>query len=346
MGATNDRKYRTGRRSFRPALEGTHRLESRELLSGIKTVVTGLPRVLTAREPATGPVARPEGMGQSQGQGKVTTTAAGPHQPHQRAYAHSPRILTMAGGRGVRILDGNGGIFNVGVESGPGTVRAKALRDGRFEIRAIGTGESSELVITAMRVAGKIGMGHTYNPQLGRGGEVLDIAEIVVTSGEIGSVLGYRTANLSGPLVLDTDAPVNRIALNRLDPGALIQTAGDLNTLNVFTDATLEGDGTGVMVGRDLNWVTIGGDLSIADGATLETDRDLGLVAQPAKDSSPPGVGILVEGSVVLGPTGSWTVRRDLAGPIMIRGDFTGSDQFTVFGTVIAPITVLGTITP
>src|SRR5690606_21589582 len=105
---------------------------------------------------------------------------------------------------------------------------------------------STELLIdpaTPRATAGD-GLAHTFLGVLGRGDEILQVGQIDVLSGRIGSISGFRTVNLSGPVyILDSygnpnDGPVvERIALNAMLPGASIHVAGDLNTLDVFTSA-------------------------------------------------------------------------------------------------------------
>jgi hypothetical protein len=337
MGATNDRsRSRTGRRAFRPDLGGAMQpLEVRALLSTVKTVVTGLPRTLADR--AT-PV-------------RVSTNTARPTSSNVRAAAtsptflHTPKVLTMRGGKGVRIQDGNGSAFNVIVDTGPGTVRGKVNADGTFDITVLGSSAATSLVINPLRPVGKIGKAHTFDPTLGIGDEILELGDIRVVTGKIGNILGYRTANLNGSILLDNDSPINRIALNRLRPGSLIQTTGDLDSLNVFVDADLAGEGTGIDVGRDLNWFSVGGNLTINDGAVLNTDRDLGLTGQLPKDSDPGGQGLKVVGNLTIGAAGAWTVGRNVAGPVLIQGNFSGTDRFLVTGGILSSFTVLGTIT-
>jgi hypothetical protein len=337
MGATNDRRSRTGRRAFRPELGGAGQpLEPRVLLSEVKAVVTGLPRVL-AQQKATPVRVSTTASRASGGQLQANATSS--------AFIHTPRILTMRGGKGVRIQDGNGSAFNVILDTGPGTVRGKINADGTFDIRVLGTNANSELVVNPVRPVGKIGLAHSFDPTLGVSGEVLELGDVEVVTGKIGAILGYRTANLNGSLVLNNDSPINRIALNRLRPGALIQTTGDLNSLNVFTDADLSGEGTGIVVGRDLNWFSVGGNLTLNDGATLHTNRDIGLIAQGAKDSDPGGQGLVVQGNLDIGATGSWTVGRNVSGRVLIQGNFSGADRFIVTGSIQGSFIVLGSLT-
>jgi hypothetical protein len=315
-----DRRARARRRSFKPHLDD-NRLETRVVLS----------------------VANPY---------LIAIRAQQLNQPVP--IFHQPQSLTRRGGQSVRILTGRGTAFDVTVR-GFGTVTARPTADGRWNLNVFGTDANSELTInpvdpSILRQFGKR-TAHTFNPSYGVGNPILEVAGVNVTTGKIGQILGFRTANLSGPIVLRNDSPIDRIAFNRLLPGALIQTAGDLDTLDVFVSANLAGSGTGIKVGRDLNWFNVRGDLTIEDGATLETTRDIGLVPQPDKGTAVGGQGMLVQGNLILAPAGSMVVGRNLSGSsvgnsLTVFGNLAGSSRLTVNGVVTRPVVVLGTTTP
>ena len=111
----------------------------------------------------------------------------------------------------------------------------------------------------------------------------MNIGQITINSGSIGGILGFQSAALSGPLVSNGPGAIDRIAFSQLLPGASITTGGDVNTLDVLTGAALSGAGTGVFIGRDLNLLNVGGDLTLSNGAVFSIGRNLGLLPQPPK---------------------------------------------------------------
>lgn len=350
MGSYRKQARRTERRCFRPVMDG--QLEPRLLLSTVKATLTQPLPIIQAQSLRTNrePLARPRIQLQARGLGEGQAIKAQALRPQavnhaKPVFIHSPKILVERGGKGVRILDGRGGAFNVLIETGPGTITAKTLRDGRFELTVFGTNSNSEVVINPLRPLPDFGTAHTFQPEFGIGREILEVAKIDVKTGQVGSILGYRTANLSGPIILNNDAPVERIALNRLLPGALIQTRGDLNTLNIFTDATLSGAGTGLNIGRDLNWFFVDGDLTINDGAVVSVSRDIGLEAQAEKGSDPGGQGAQINGNLEIGPGSAFLVGRDLDFGMIIYGNLIGSSRLLINGTS-AGVAVKGNVVP
>jgi hypothetical protein len=213
-----------------------------------------------------------------------------------------------------------------------------------------GSTVQSDLVIEPVAKPARPGLAHQFAPNLGSFTHVLNVGAINIQSGTIGKILGYRTVNLSGPVTIDNDpnTPIDRIAFYNLLPGASITTGSDLNTLDVYNDANLSGAGTGINIGRDLNWFYSTGNLSVSDGATFTVGRDLGLTAQASKGTDPGGQGALIVGNVTVDPSSTFVIGRNLAAPFRVDGNFTGVDQVTVGGTVTgsAGFVVLGTQTP
>jgi hypothetical protein len=334
MSAMRREGRRAVRRAFRPEIGGP--LEDRVLLSTGRAEIDEAVRQALADRRAQ--VSR-----ERVSRERVAPRANGHRDGQQR---HPIQTLVRNGGRGVRILDGAGDAFDVVID-GTGTVTARPMpeHDGRVKIIARGTTSDSILLIAPANPAPTKGGAHTFNPAFGVGDELLEVGEIVIRSGRIGQVLGFRSVNLSGPLRVRGESTVDRIAVNRLLPGATIETANDLNTLDVFVDATLSGPGTGIFVGRDLNWVNVRGNLTLQGGATVNVGRDLGLLTQPTKGSAVGGKGMLVQGNFVIDPGSQFVIDRNLAGPVEVRGNFNGTSRFVVQGQILAPVTVLGNIT-
>ncbi len=126
---------------------------------------------------------------------------------------------------------------------------------------------------------------------------------------------------------------MERIALNAMKPGALINVAGDLDTLDIFTSAEMIGEGSGLRIGRDLNWLNVRGDLKLGDSGSVIVGRDLGRFPQPVKGTGVGGQGVLVQGNFLIDPTSFFLIRRDLAGPLIVLGDLVGTDNIIIEGT-------------
>ncbi len=262
----------------------------------------------------------------------------------------SIRAFTAFGGQGAVIYDSDGERYKVsvsspGIESNLATVRASPAPNGQVDLVVYGSTPSTELVIDPITPYHIRGLAHTFPQHSPLHDGLLHINSIKVDTGRIGQILGYRTADLSGPIeVLDT-SPVNRIALASLKPGASITTGGDLGTLNIFDRIDL-GGGSGINIGQDLNLLTVGGGIAISGGSSIIVARDLGAIAQGATGSSPGGAGGSVDGSVVIGDGGSQIlVTRALASPFLIRGNLINSSEFHV-GAGEGNVLVLGDAVP
>jgi len=269
----------------------------------------------------------------------LSTLSAFAHA-HVNAHAHGPRtpvptqILTGAGGRKVRVGMSDGEYFDASISNG-GTIRARRLPGGRVALNVFGSTLQSELVIEPVAKPARKGLAHQYAPNYGQFTHVLNVGAINIKSGTIGKVLGYRTVDLSGPLTIPNgpDTPVDRIAFYNLLPGASISTGGDVNTLDVYNNADLSGDGTGINIGRDLNWYYSTGNLSLSNGANFVVGRDIGLAPQASKGTDPGGQGALILGNVSIDTSSSLVIGRNLAATFLVDGNFSGAAQVYVGGT-------------
>lgn len=326
-------RSRQGRRAFRPNWDG--RLEDRELLSTGQAEVSRIAdQMLAARHDGAGPVS-------------TRRATAVPRQDGPREHLKPIQTFVRGGGKGVRVIDGQGDIFDV-IITGTGTVRARPTRDhdGRVDLILSGTTSDSIVTISPAALHQEPGKAHTFNPAFGSGDELLNVRAIQVRSGRIGQILGFRTVNLSGPIDVRGESAVDRIALNRILPGGSITVTNDLNTLDVFVNANFAGSGTGLFVGRDLNWMNVRGDLTFTDGATAGIARDLGLRAQPQKGTGAGGQGLQVQGNFNIASGSTFVIERNLAGPLVVQGNFTGTSRFIVRGFVTSGVQVLGTVSP
>jgi hypothetical protein len=110
---------------------------------------------------------------------------------------------------------------------------------------------------------------------------------------------------------------------NAIMPGASIQTGGDLNTLDVLTNLTLNGGTDIIKIGRDLNLLNVGGNITLSGGSKIQIGRDLGLVLQPPKGTGT-GTNVLSLNVPLVGPTASPTQQQAVI-PVStyIQGDVT-----------------------
>jgi hypothetical protein len=229
-----------------------------------------------------------------------------------------------------------------------GTVRAYPMPGGRVGIIVDGSTLNTELAINPLGIPQKKGFAHSYAYGEANRGHVLNIGQITINSGSIGGILGYQSAELSGPLVSNGPGAIDRIAFTQLLPGASITTGGDVNTLDVLTDADLSGAGTGVFIGRDLNLLNVGGTLQLSNGAVFSIGRDLGLVPQPPKGTGtgsnvlllnfnqltnttitvtlPPSVGSFIQGNVIIDTASgsSFLIGNNINNTMYIEGGFIG----------------------
>ena len=258
---------------------------------------------------------------------------------------HAPPIKFQAanGGRAVIITDSDGAQFEVTVTSilqGPGPqitagiVVAHPMSGGRVQLKAFGTTSDSVLAINPLIKERAKGDSHLIAAGQAGNDSILHVGSIKIVSGKINSIVGYHSADLSGPLTASAPTPVNRIAFESLGPGASITVGGDLNTLDVLHGVFLD-RGPGITVGRDLNWFNTGGDFALSNGASLIVGRDIGLTAQPAKGTGPAGQGGLIQGNLVIATGSKIVVGRSIVSPIVVNGNGFGLSQVFV-GTPIS----------
>jgi hypothetical protein len=296
MSENRTRGRLASQRAFRPTLDG--QLESRFLLSG---------------------AARPAAL--------------------HAAPAHRVQIQNANGGRSVIITDSDRAQFEVTLTSSlqvstqpqitVGTVRARPMSGGRVALTVFGTTADSILAINPVIKSALTGAAHDFAAGQAANDGLLHVGKIRVITGKINSILGYHSADLSGPIAALATTPVNRIAFQAILPGASIAVGGDLDTLDVLTTLNVSG-GPGITVGRDLNWIDTGGNLILNDGSSLVVGRDIGLVAQPAKGTGPAGQGGFVLGNLVIGTGSQMVIGRSLAAPFVVDGNGTGLSQVVV----------------
>ena len=260
-------------------------------------------------------------------------------QAQQSAARMGPvKLFTANGGQSIRLITGNLDRFELAL-TGPGTIRGVPQGRGRVGFVVDGSTDLTQLTISPLAVSQQRGLAHDFPLAPRQRTALLNVASIEVSSGRIGSILGYHTAKLTGPVTVGGTGSVDRIAFQSLEPGAAIQVGGDLETLDVLTNATLA-DGPGISVGRDFDAFNVGQNLMIRDGANITVGRAPGPNAQPAKGTGPAGQGITVQGNLIIAPGSAIRIGRDLVGNILVVGNAdigtgSGTPRITVGRNVI-----------
>jgi hypothetical protein len=247
-------------------------------------------------------------------------------------------IQTAHNGSAVDITTPQGQSFLVSVTNkfatgnvGAGTVKAFYMGGGKFGLTVSGTSLQSDLTINPIIDHRFKGTAHTFNAKQSNYTNMLNIGSLTVVNGMIGDIEGYKTAILSGPLISVGTTPIDRIALDAIVPGGSILTGGDVDTLDIFDSVSLSGAGTGIVIGRDLNFFDAFGNVTIANGAIFNVGRDIGLTEQQPKGTGPgPGQGMVLQGALTIGPGSSFVVNRFL--------DFSFTNLGGVTITVNGPI--------
>ncbi len=257
------------------------------------------------------------------------------------------KLFTANGGQSLRLVTANSDRFELTL-TGAGTIRGVPLARGRVGLVVDGSTDLTQLDISPLGVAQRPGQAHEFPLAPRRRTSLLNVGSIEVTSGRIGSILGFHTARLSGPVTVGGTGRIDRIAFQSLEPGAAILVAGDLDTLDVLTNANIAG-GPGISVGRDLNSFSVGQNLTIRDGANVTIERDLGLNPQPFKGTGPAGRGIAVQGNLTIAPGSTIRLARDLVGDILVVGNAdigvsSGASRITIGREVLGDIAVRGTV--
>ncbi len=377
-------EYRTqGRRSsaraFRPTLDG--RLESRVLLTVPKghTVSrfllshTSPKTAMNLRQPPfTSPDAPPfhksfhvktaVGTQTARGGQAVEVTAQdGSHYLIKLAYTSN--TLATAAGEGANGQDGDASAAsatslvseqNANYPQPIGTVRAYAMPGGKVGIVVDGSTSNTELSINPLGLPQEKGYAHSFAYGESTRNHILNIGQLTVSSGEIGAILGFQDAVLSGPLIADGSTSIDRIALDELLPGATISTGGDVQTLDIYGSATLSGAGTGVFIGRDLNLLNVGGNLEITNDANFIVGRNLGLIPQPPKGTGTgsgilalnftiasgstitqtiPSVGAAIQGNIAITPGSIFGIGSIIHNTMYVAGSVTLSRMFIFNGS-------------
>ena len=101
-----------------------------------------------------------------------------------------------------------------------GTVRAYAMPGGKVGIIVDGSTPNTELTINPLGLPQKKGYAHSFAYGESTRNHILNIGQLTVNSGEIGDILGFQDAVLSGPMIIPGTTSIDRIAFDQLLPGA------------------------------------------------------------------------------------------------------------------------------
>jgi hypothetical protein len=241
---------------------------------------------------------------------------------------------------------------------------------GKVGIIVDGSTENTELTINPLPAAIRKGYAHSFGYGMAGRDHLLNVGQITINSGSIGAIEGFHTADLSGPVVVSGTNPVDRIAFNSIQPGASIQTGGDLNTLDVLQGITLN-TGTSIQIGRDLNLLNVGQNLTLANGSKILIGRDGGAILQPPKGTGtganvlslnlslvgttftgtiPPEVSAYIQGNVDIGPGSALVYGRNVDQAIFVIGNITGASRVVIPHSTVTPVSntliTVGTVTP
>ena len=246
------------------------------------------------------------------------------------AAAHTANIQfhVANGGKIARITDVDGEKYAVAV-IGQGFVKAKPESGGRAGLILQSTNSDTVVTVEPLLRTRRKNSAHDFPENAGKGDRLLHIGSIQVQSGRISQFLAYHTAELSGAFVAASNSPVDRVAFYSYQPGATVRVGGDLDTLDSLTDMNLGGTG-GIITGRDLNWINVGGNIRLASGSSILVGRDLGLTAQPVKGTDPGGRGGRVIGNVTIAPGAAFTIGRSLQATFLVDGNLSGFSRLTI----------------
>ncbi|QEH32899.1 hypothetical protein OJF2_13840 [Aquisphaera giovannonii] len=233
-----------------------------------------------------------------------------------------------------------------------GVVRAYAMPDGKVGIIVDGSTANTELTINPLPAAQRKGYAHSYAYGQANQGHLMNVGQITVNSGQIGTIEGFHSADLSGPITIGGTSTVDRIAFNSIQPGASINMGGTLNTLDVLQGINLN-TGSSLSIGRDLNLLNVGGDINLSNGSQFLIGRDLGAILQPPKGTGSgsnvlslnqslvgttstvqePSVGAFIQGGINIGPGSAFVIGRQVDTPMYVIGNVTGASRLVIPAT-------------
>jgi hypothetical protein len=246
-------------------------------------------------------------------------------------------VQTARGGRSVNLTTPDGQLYRVDATQ-EAIVRAVPTADGRVDLIVTGSRYDSQLLINRKPHPYFATGAHDFPHASTTASNVLRVRNIIVRTGAIRSILGFGTVELSGKIQVRDPAnpsltiPVDRIAVYSMRPGARIDVAGTVGTLDVKDSVELTGANDGIYVGQDLNWLDIGGQLNLSNGASVKVGRDLGAAAEPPKGTDTGGQGGSIFGNLNLSNGSAFTVGRNFTTAVVVKGNFIRNGATVVVG--------------
>lgn len=203
-----------------------------------------------------------------------------------------------------------GALYTITV-SGPGGVLVRRAGHGMVIVDLFATTQDSQVTVTPVFAHSKTGV------------KPLQLRQLNVHSGRLGSFQALTTADLLGPMT-PLAGPVNSLQFDALGPAAQVDVNGNLAQLTVNRDVNLKPgghldvaqdvtgsfnvtgnvtvDGGQIQIGRDMSGpLNVGGDLALLHGGRFVVGRDLAPAA---------GAGARVTGNLVL-TNGTLAVGRE-----------------------------------
>ncbi len=382
------------KRAFRPTIDG--RLEDRVLLSSAASKIHDQlalagallrhpgarnaynvqkpPQLARLAPPIRGHVRRRAGVAATQtarGGENVEVNSGGTHYMVSLSYTSNTLATNIAEGSngqgGASTAANSSELVSQASTTYPqpiGVVRAYPMPGGKVGIIVDGSTQNTELTINPLGQQQRKGYAHSFAYGAAARGHILNIGQLTINTGQIADIEGFQDAILSGPLVVNSTNAIDRIAFYGIAPGASITTGGDVNTLDVLTSIDLSG--TSINIGRDLNLLNVGGNVSLSNGSQFNIGRNLGLVSQPPKGTGTgtnvltlnytsvanslvtvtiPAVGAYIQGNLTTDSTSSFNIgtvsQGDVFNTLYVAGTVTAGFVPAASTTTLGSLTRL-----
>ena len=219
-------------------------------------------------------------------------------RPHRPALGVEPlegrQLLSIyTGPSAIRPVSTPGGVYQITVTGG-GLEKVHQLAPGVFALDLFGTTANSTVSVTLLRP-------RPHFPQA-----FLQLGQVVVKSGELGSIQALNTANLIGPISPITGS-VNSLQFNELGPNARVNIGGSLGGA-IFNSVDLGPSGSLTVAGDLTGPLNVNGPL-LLDGGQITVGNDA---------TAPISVN-----SLTIQHNGLLSIGRDLTGGLSVNGDLT-----------------------
>jgi len=227
----------------------------------------------------------------------------------------------------VRHIPTNSGVYSLQI-GGPGVLKTQPAGRGSFDVKVLGTTDTSTLTITQVR------------PRFHVANNLMSIDKLIIRSGQIGSIQ-------AGPVELDgamtpINSDVGTLKFGALGPGAQINVNGSVGTMDV--GSVNLGPGGHVVTTGDVN----GSFQSLSPSSTTTTAMTIanmnldGGQFTIGRDSLGP---ISIAGDLSLSHNGLFAIGPDQTGTLSVGGSviIDSGGQLNVGGN-LAALTVGGNV--